>query len=69
MVDAARARPLEDRADWTRLHCSFCGKDGSHVRFLSKGVAGGFICDVCCFKALLIFLKAHLAALFRPLAA
>ena len=52
--------PLPDQADWSRLHCSFCGKDANHVRFLSAGVAGGKICDVCCFKAVLIFAKAWL---------
>ena len=57
---ALRTRPVSDRADWAHLRCSFCGKDANHVRFLSAGVAGGKICDVCCWKALLIFLKAYL---------
>ena len=37
---AAAARPLPDTAEWGHLHCSFCGKDGNHVRFLTAGVAG-----------------------------
>ncbi len=40
---AAIARPLADTAEWEHLHCSFCGKDGDHVRFLTAGVAGGKI--------------------------
>jgi hypothetical protein len=60
MPSAAATRPLRDTADWSHLRCSFCGKDGNHVRFLSAGLAGGKICDVCCWKALLIFLKAYL---------
>jgi hypothetical protein len=46
--------------------CSFCGRDDEHVRFLAKGVSGGLICDVCCLKAFLIFLKAHLQAVVKP---
>lgn len=57
---AIRTAPLPDHADWSHLHCSFCGKDANHVRFLSAGVAGGKICDACCFKAFLIFAKAWL---------
>jgi hypothetical protein len=57
---AARIQPLHDTAEWARLHCSFCGKDATHVRFLTAGLAGGKICDVCCLKALAIFLKAYL---------
>lgn len=56
---AATARPLADAADWAHLRCSFCGRDGNHVRFLSAGIAGGKICDTCCWKAMLIFLKAY----------
>ena len=55
---AAQARPLHDTAEWGHLHCSFCGKDGNHVRFLAAGVAGK-ICDVCCLKAFFIFVKAY----------
>jgi hypothetical protein len=65
MTNGAHARALRDSADWKRLRCAFCGRDANHVRFLSAGVAGGTICDRCCFKALAIFLKAHLAALLR----
>ena len=61
----AAAQPLPETAESKRLRCSFCDKDADHVRFLSAGVAGGTICDVCCFKALLIFLKAHVTAVFR----
>jgi hypothetical protein len=57
---AAHVRPLQDAAEWSHFHCSFCGKDGNHVRFLTAGVAGGRICDVCCVKALVIFVKAYL---------
>ncbi len=52
---------LPGNAEWSRLHCSFCGKDANHVRFLSAGIAGGKICDVCCFKAFLIFVRAWLS--------
>jgi hypothetical protein len=52
--------PLPDTAEWRHLQCSFCGRDNDHVRFLAAGVAGGKICDVCCFKAFLIFVKAWL---------
>jgi hypothetical protein len=57
---AATARPLPDTGEWGHLHCSFCGKDGNHVRFLAGGVAGGKICDVCCLKGLVIFVKCYL---------
>jgi len=57
---ALRARPLPDHAEWAHLCCSFCGKDANEVRFLAAGVAGGKICDACCWKALLIFLPAYL---------
>jgi hypothetical protein len=57
---AMQARPLPDIAEWKRLHCSFCGMDADHVRFLTAGISGGMICDVCCLKALFIFLKAHI---------
>jgi hypothetical protein len=30
------------------------------VRFLTAGIAGGKICDVCCLQAFVIFLKAWL---------
>jgi hypothetical protein len=49
-----------------RLRCSFCGKDDDHVRFLVKGVSGGMICDACGFKAVLIFIKAHVTSFFKP---
>jgi ClpX C4-type zinc finger len=58
-------RNLHDTAESKRLRCSFCGRDADQVRFLSAGVAGGTICDVCCLKALLIFVKAHVTAFFR----
>ncbi len=54
---ARHAPSLPDRADWSRLHCSFCGKDANHVRFLAAGI-GAKICDACCYKALWIFVKA-----------
>ena len=57
---AVRTRPLSDRAERSRLHCSFCGKDANHVRFMSAGLAGGKICDACCFKAFAIFVRAWL---------
>jgi hypothetical protein len=57
---AVRTVPLPGHAEWSRLHCSFCGRDAHHVRFLSAGVAGGRICDACCFKAFAIFVKAWL---------
>jgi ClpX C4-type zinc finger protein len=59
-MSAARVRPLPDSAEFAHLHCSFCGRDGDHVRFLTAGRAGGRICDACCWKALAIFLKAYL---------
>ncbi|HXT31890.1 MAG TPA: ClpX C4-type zinc finger protein [Vicinamibacterales bacterium] len=58
--NALRARPLPEHAEWAHLRCSFCGKDANHVRFLAAGVAGGKICDACCWKALRIFLPAYL---------
>ena len=61
----AEARPVTDAAEFKRLSCSFCGKDGERVRFLAAGVCGGMICDRCCYVALFIFLKARLAATFR----
>jgi hypothetical protein len=57
---ATQRRPLHDTAGWKRLRCAFCGRDADHVRFLTAGVSGGMICDVCCLKALFIFLKAHI---------
>jgi hypothetical protein len=57
------ARP--DTANRTRLHCSFCGKTADHVRFLTAGHSGGMICDICCAKAFLIFLKAHVVSVFK----
>ena len=56
---ANHARPLQDTAEWAHLHCSFCGKDGDRVRFLAAGVSAK-ICDACCLKAFLIFVKAYL---------
>jgi hypothetical protein len=56
---AARATAKSDAAEWGHLHCSLCGKDGDHVRFLAAGVTGGTICDACCFKAFWIFLRAY----------
>lgn len=58
------ARPLPDTADWSRLFCSFCGKDADHVRFLTAGVFGGMICDRCWLIASVIFVKAYLASAF-----
>jgi hypothetical protein len=58
------ARPLPGTAEWNRLCCSFCGKDPDHVRFLTAGVAGGMICNVCCAKAFLIFLRASFTSVF-----
>jgi len=55
----ARPMPLPGHAEWSHVHCSFCGKDGNQVRFLAAGI-GGKICDACCFKAALIFVKAWL---------
>ena len=55
---ASCAVPLADQAEWSQLRCSFCGRDSDHVRFLAAGIAGGRICDACCFKAVLIFLRA-----------
>ena len=63
---AMQAQPLADHAEWKHLRCSFCARDAHHVRFLSAGVAGGMICDECCLKAFLIFVRAHIASLFRP---
>jgi hypothetical protein len=57
--------PLADKAEWSRLRCSFCGKDANHVRFLAAGVAGGKICNRCNLMALGIFLRAQMAASLR----
>jgi hypothetical protein len=59
----------QDPAEWKRIRCSFCGRNGDQVRFLSAGVAGGMICDACCLQAFFIFIKAHVVALFRRAAA
>jgi ClpX C4-type zinc finger len=59
------AHALPDTAQWRTLRCSFCGKDADHVRFLAAGVAGGMICDRCNLQSLSIFLKAHVAAVYR----
>jgi len=59
---AAQARPLPDAAEWKHLHCSFCGKNADHVRFLTAGISGGMICDVCCVKACFIFMKAYITS-------
>jgi ClpX C4-type zinc finger protein len=59
---AMQAHPLPSTAD---RHCSFCGKDADHARFLTAGVAGGMICDMCWLKAFFIFAKAHIASAFR----
>ena len=59
---AAQRRPLPGTADWRQLHCSFCGKDADHVRFLAAGAAGGMICDRCNLMSLGIFLKARIAS-------
>ena len=56
-----------DPAEWRHLHCSFCGKDANHVRFLAAGMAGGLICDRCNWISAAIFLKAHVTALSRRL--
>ena len=61
---AMQPQPVRGTADWKRLHCSFCGKGADHVRFLTAGVSGGMICDVCCLKAFFIFLKAHITTVF-----
>ena len=57
-----QSQPLPGTGESSHLHCSFCGKDSDHVRFLTAGVSGGTICDVCCLKALLIFLKAQVSS-------
>jgi hypothetical protein len=61
--------PLAGTTESKDLRCSFCARDAEHVRFLSEGVAGGMICDMCCLKAFFIFAKAHITSLFRPAAA
>jgi hypothetical protein len=61
----AQGAPLAGTAPWRQLHCSFCGKDADHVRFLAAGVAGGMICDRCNLRSLGIFLKAHVASVLR----
>lgn len=55
---AARATLKSDAAEWAHLHCSMCGRDANQVRFLAAGIAGK-ICDACCFKAFLIFVRAY----------
>src|SRR5437667_9726170 len=62
---APQGRPLADTAEWRHLHCSFCGRDGDHVRFLASGVFGGTTCDRCCLQASIIFLGAHLRSALR----
>ena len=66
MVQSApQARPLVDTVEWRHLHCSFCGRDGEHVRFLASGLFGGVTCDRCCLQAFVIFLRAHLGSALR----
>ena len=57
--NAARATAGSDAAEWEHLRCSFCGRNGNHVRFLAGGLAGGKICNACCLRALAIFLRAY----------
>ena len=57
---AASATPKTVAARWEHLHCSFCGRDGNHVRFLAAGIAGGKICDACGLKTFAIFLRSYL---------
>ena len=64
MLHATQKHPAPGTAEWRRLHCSFCGKDADHVRFLAAGVHGGMICGRCCFKAAVIFVKAPLGRPF-----
>ena len=55
---ADNATPKTAVAEWAELHCSLCGRDANHVRFLAAGIDGR-ICDTCCFKAFLIFVRAY----------
>jgi hypothetical protein len=59
---ATQPQLLPGTAERKHLHCSFCGKDADHVRFLTAGSSGGMICDGCCLKAFFIFLKAHVTS-------
>jgi hypothetical protein len=59
------AQALPDAAEWRKLRCSFCGKDGDHVRFLAAGAAGGMICDRCNLHSLAIFARAYVTAASR----
>jgi len=59
-----KSAALPNTAEWPRLECSFCGKDAGRVRFLAAGAYGGLLCDACCMRATLVFIKARLASVF-----
>ena len=44
--NAMHSRPLPEKARLTTLHCSFCGRDGEHVRCLGMLFSGTGITDV-----------------------
>ena len=54
-----------DSAAWPRMHCAFCSRDDTRVRFLVSGKSGGMICNTCCLAAVFIFLKAYAVSLLR----
>ncbi|MBV9017839.1 MAG: hypothetical protein JO058_19490 [Alphaproteobacteria bacterium] len=61
---AALIQPAHEPAERHRLHCSFCGKSETQVRFLAAGKSGGMICNTCCLKSVFIFLRAYAASVF-----
>lgn len=54
-----------DPAEWRRMHCTFCGRSDTRVRFLVLGKSGGMICNTCCLIAVFIFLKAYTVSLLK----
>lgn len=65
MTPATHPRPRADAAEWTTLHCSFCGKDADHVRFLAAGASGDAICERCAVVAFFIMVKAYASGVLR----
>ena len=48
-----------------KLTCSFCGKDSDHVSQLVAGGSGGYICDRCTWKSMMIVAKAKVVAALK----
>jgi hypothetical protein len=62
---SAFAQRAQDPAQWHRVHCSFCGRNDTSVRFLVAGKSGGTICNSCCLTAVFIFFKTYAVSLIK----